>query len=554
MHRLSATILALVLTLGLSGCGSSGPARPNVVLIVADDMGYSDLGSYGGEIDTRHLDSLARHGLRFTQFYNTSRCCPTRASLMTGLYPHRAGVGGMTFDRGLPGYRGHLTDEAVTVARVLGEAGYRTGMVGKWHLSVTEPLEGTAAHRSWLANQEVHGPFSAVESYPVNRGFDDFYGNIWGVVNYFDPFSLVDGERPVESVPEDYYHTDAINDSAAAYVRRYAEGNRPFFLYVAHTAPHWPLHAPEEAIEKYEGTYDAGWSAVRRARYRRMVEIGIVDSATAPLPDRIAPERRWAANPDSVWDARAMTVHAAMVDRMDRGIGRILRALEETGEMRNTLILFLSDNGASPERPSEYGPGFDRPGETREGETIRYPTEKEVLPGPETVFAGIGPKWANVANAPFRYWKATEYEGGVATPLIAHWPAGIEVRGGTIVDAPGHVTDVMATLVELGETNYPSRARGTEITPTEGRSLVPLFEGSDRSRVDTLYFEHQGRRAVRAGDWKAVAMEDAPWELYDLSVDRTETRDLADAHPDRLDSLTERWERWARENQVLPRP
>ena len=537
--------------------GSAGGegGRPNIVVILADDLGYSDIGSYGGEIRTPNLDRLAADGLRFTQFYNTARCYPTRASLLTGLYPHQAGVGAGTVDRGLPGYRGHLTPNTVTIAEVLRAAGYRTGMVGKWHVSNTLSREDEQEQLAWLAHRADFGPFSPLEQYPLNRGFDDYYGNIWGVVDYFDPFSLVNGLEPVDSVPPGYYHTDALSDSAVAYVERYARDDRPFFLYLAHTAPHWPLHALPEDIARYDSAYAGGWQATREARYGRMVATGIIDSARTELSPRVQPEVTWEENPDRVFDMRAMAVHAAMVDRMDQGIGRLLRTLESLGELDNTLILFLSDNGASPERPSRFGPGFDRAGSTRDGREVVFPVEKQALPGPQTVHSGIGPRWANVANSPFRGWKAGTYEGGIATPMIVHWPAGLSVPAGTITRQAGHVIDIMATLVEAAGATYPTLFEGREITPLAGTSLLPILRGEERPGHEALYWEHMGSRAIRVGDWKLVSTgAAAPWELYDLARDRAEMHDLAETDPDRVREMEQMWNEWASRSQVLPRP
>ena len=321
--------------------------RPNIVVILADDMGYSDPGCYGGEIHTPNLDWLAANGLRFSSFHNTSRCCPSRAQLLTGLYNHQAGIGNMTTDQQTPGYRGFLTPNTVTLAEVLQTAGYHTAMAGKWHVSNTVEQPSPALQLKWLDHQIDAPLFSPIEQYPTRRGFQRFYGTLWGVVDHFDPFSLVDGETPVSSVPKGYYHTDALSDSAAAFIRAMSRDPRPFFLYLAYNAPHWPVQAPPEEIEKYKNTYRAGWTAIRNARYSRMVKMGIIDSATQRLSLR-NPDSTWATNPDTAWDARVMAVHAAMVDRMDQGIGRVIEALRSTGRLDNTLIVFLSDNGASP--------------------------------------------------------------------------------------------------------------------------------------------------------------------------------------------------------------
>ena len=517
--------------------------RPNIIVILADDLGYSDLGCYGGEIETPNLDGLAANGLRFSSFYNTSRCCPTRASLLTGVYPTQAGVGRMTFDQKLPGYRGVLTKERPTIAEALRKAGYRTAMVGKWHVS---PTESTPENALWVSHRLDLGPFSDLSTYPTERGFEEYWGNIWGVVDFFDPFSLVHNKTPEPAPPEGFYYTDAINERAAEFVREYGRGEAPFFLYVAHTAPHWPLHALPEDIDKYADVYAKGWDAIRQARYGGLVEKGLIRRDRAPLPPRLDREVRWEDNPDKAFDSRAMAVHAAMVDRLDQGLVRIFEALRENGDWDNTLILFLSDNGASPEEPQRMKPGFDRPSHTRDGREIEYAVNKTPLPGPQTTYAGIGPMWANVANTPFRYWKKEQYEGGVATPLIAHWPAGMKARRGGVTNEPGHVIDIMATALELAGVQ-PERS-------IEGKSLAPLFAGKPRDGHGAIYFEHFGARGVRKGNWKMAALQGGEWELFDLAKDRTETRDLAEQHPDVVKELAEMWDAWAKRAQVYPAP
>lgn len=528
--------------------------RPNIVLILADDLGYSDIGCYGGEIHTPNLDYLAANGLRFTKFYNTSRCCPTRASLLTGLYNQQAGIGMMTTDRSEPGYRGYLTENTVTLAEVLKAAGYHTGMSGKWHVSNTVEQPTKEEQLKWLSHQASHPYFSPVEQYPVNRGFEKYYGNLWGVVDYFDPFALVNGTTPVAEVPKGYYHTDAINDSAVSYIKEFSKDEKPFFIYVAETAPHWPLMAPEEEIKKYENTYKVGWDAIREARYKRMVAKGIINPETAALSPRMGKELTWAKNPDTVWDARAMAVHAAMVDRMDQGIGRIIKALKESGQLNNTIILFLSDNGASPEICANYKPGFDRPGETRDGRTIIYPRDKKALPGPETVYGSIGPRWANVANTPYQYAKAQSYEGGIRTPMIAFWPDKIK-RKGNLTDHLGHVMDFMSTFVEIANTKYPTTFNGHDITPTSGISLLPVFEGQKENTHKELFNEHFNARYIRDGEWKLVSLSsDTTWHLYRINQDQTELHDLAKQYPKVVEMLAERWYQWANLHQVFPKP
>ena len=528
-------------------------SRPNILVILADDLGFSDLGCYGGEIHTPNLDKLAAEGVRFTHFYNASRSCPTRASLLTGLYPHQAGIGRMTFDDHLPGYRGTMTHNGVTIAEVLKEAGYQTAWVGKWHVAET-PLRPD--QREWLNHQVYHEEFAPKDNYPVNRGFDDCYGTIYGVVDYFDPFSLVSGDKPVREVPEDYYSTIALSDTAVAYVNKYARSDKPFFMYLAYHAPHWPLHALPEDIEKYKHTYTCGWQAIREARYARQKQMKLFGDADGFLSPRQFKDD-WNTNPTREWDARAMAVHAAMIDRMDREIGRVIAALKKNGQLDNTLILFLSDNGCSNEDCQLYPEGEnDRPDHTRDGRKIIYPRHKEVPPGPETTYASVGARWANVANTPFRFWKAKSYEGGICTPLIAHWPRGIELKKGSINTAYGHVMDIMATCIDLAGTTYPTVYHGHEIIPLEGKSLVPVFRNGVREGHDYLGFEHFNQRAFISKDgWKLVRPgEKAAWELYDLSQDRSEMHNVADRHPDKVSELVKAYEAWAKRCKVVPYP
>jgi arylsulfatase A-like enzyme len=523
-------------------------ARPNIVIILADDLGYSDLGCFGGEIHTPNVDALAAKGLSFTEFYNCGRCCPSRASLMSGLYPHQAGVGRMTSDTGKSGYRGYLTENTVTIAEVLRAAGYRTGMVGKWHLSVTKEGPGHIRH---LNNQEILDRFADLSTYPVGRGFEEHYGIIWGVANYFDPFSLVHNTEPVRSVPKDYYLTDALSEHALEMIDKYGKGPEPFFLYVAYTSPHWPLHGLAQEIAKYEQTYKVGWDAIREARHRRMLEKGIV-----PAGSRLGPRSdtggSWEQNPTKDWDARAMAVHAAMIDRMDQGVGKIVAKLSQMKLLDNTLILFLSDNGASPE--NYPNPGFDRPSQTRDGRKIAYPPQKTVMAGADDTWFYIGPAWASVANTPLRYWKAEMHEGGICTPLIMYWPAGLKTPAGSLTRQVGHVMDVMATCLELSGANYPKDFKDHPITPLEGISLAPIIRNERWVAHEELAWEHFGARAIRVGDWKLVARKGGAWELYNIAKDRGESENRAADEPEKLREMEERWERWAKRTNVFPTP
>ncbi|MDF2189099.1 arylsulfatase [Paraflavitalea sp. CAU 1676] len=547
-------LAALLATMAGQAQQTKKDSRPNIIIILADDLGYSDLGCYGSEIKTPNLDYLAANGVRFTNFYNTSRCCPTRASLLTGQYQHRAGIGEMTTDRNRPGYYGRLTENAVTLAEVLRSAGYRTAMSGKWHVSNTFEQSNPQEQLKWLNHQASYPAFSPLEQYPANRGFEKYYGTIWGVIDFFDPFSLVNGTKPVEQLPANYYHTDALNDSAISYIKEFGKGNKPFFLYLAHNAPHWPLQALPADITQYKETYKVGWDSIRQARYNRMVKLGLIDPKTTPLSPRIKSELSWENNPDKAWDAEAMAVHAAMIDRMDQGIGRIIATLKATGQLNNTLIFFLSDNGASAENAARYGPGFDRPGQTRTGEKVVYPVNKEVMPGPQTSFASIGERWSNVVNTPYRFWKAESYEGGINTPMVAFWPQGMKLKKGSITHHTGHVMDFMATVIELAKTKYPTQYNGHAINAMDGISLVPVFKGYAVEQGRALFNEHFNAKYVRLGDWKLVApSNDSTWRLYNLKEDATELNDLSAKEPGRVKELQQLWQQWATQNNVLPK-
>jgi len=500
---------------------------PNIVLIMADDMGYSDLGCYGSEIRTPVLDSLASNGLRFTQFYNAARCCPTRASLMTGLYPHQAGLGHMVDNLGHDGYVGRLNERCVTIPEVLRSVGYQTFMAGKWHVT---PSGYNNPQRS------LHR-----DSWPCQRGFDHFYGTLAGAVSFYNPAALIRDNEFVPSNQEDYYYTDAINDTATEYIRQ-SDCERPLFLYVAHTAPHWPLHARQQEIDHYKPIYSAGWDAIRKTRYEQMIELGIIDGQW-PLADRPRGIPAWTEVKDQEWEAARMAVHAAMVDIMDQGIGRIVEALKETGRFENTLFLFLSDNGGSDE--------VIRGTNARGRQFARGGTRPDVMPGEADTYASIGPAWANVANTPFRFYKKWAHEGGIATPLIAHWPNGIKALG-ELRHGIGYITDIMATCLDISEAIYPDERNGTAILPCEGSSLVPAFSGAVQPR--SIFFEHQGNRAVRTAKWKLVAGHRRPWELYDMEADRTEMKDLAAIKPEIVTKMRRLYSEWASRTHVLPWP
>jgi arylsulfatase len=511
---------------------------PNIIIIMADDMGYSDLGCYGGEINTPNLDRLAKNGLRMTNFYNNARCCPTRASLLTGQYAHKVGLA----------QNGNaLTRNGATIAELLKQHGYQTGMVGKWHLSDDVQQPTKEEQLKWLNHQAyVDSPFASLESYPVNRGFQKHYGVIWGVVDYFDPFSLVEGEQPVKQVPDNYYITDAINDTSVAYIKAFAATPTPYFLYVAYTAPHWPVQAKPEDIAKYKGRYNMGWDELRKQRYQRMVKMGLIDPAITPLLEVMGANGAWEklAPAEKEKQAMKMAAHAAMVERLDIGVGQIIKTLEQTNTLRNTLIIFLADNGASPEIPG--APGYDRPSQTRDGRVLQY--DATVTPniiGSEIAYTGIGSNWANALNTPYRFWKMESFEGGIHTPMIIHWPAGLKVKKGSLNAALGHVTDILPTLLDINKIQYPAAYNGHALSPLDGQSLLPIIQGKTQQGRKDIFFEHVHGKAYINGNWKLVMKTNgSEWELYDLSKDANEHADLAGSNPGKLNEMKLAWEAW----------
>jgi arylsulfatase len=501
-------------------------AKPNIVVILADDMGFSDLGCYGSEIATPNIDRLATGGVRFTQFYNNARCCPTRASLLTGLYPHQAGVGHMVQDLGSPAYRGDLNQQCVTIAEVLRSAGYHTAMSGKWHVT----------------------PFGrSKDNWPLQRGFEEFFGLIGSVRSYYDPPTLVRGNTPIEA-GKDFYLTDAITDHATATIDKFARTKEPFFIYVAYTAPHWPLHALPEDVAKYRGKYGIGWDELRQRRHYNMIRMGLVSRWELTPRDERAPA--WTDAADKGWQERRMAVYAAMIDRMDAGVGRIVKHLADSGQAENTLILFLSDNGGCAEDIPAKWRGEMFPTKTRDGRPTKVGNDAAEMPGPDDVFQSYGVAWANASNTPFRLYKHWVHEGGIATPLIAHWPA--VIWRDLITHQPGHVMDIMATCLDVAHVEYPEKFNGRSILPLEGKSLLPIFQVKRRDAHEALFWEHEGNRAVRQRNWKLVSEERGAWELYDLEKDRTELHNLAAREPDKVKELAALYERWAKKVGVVP--
>ena len=513
--------------------------RPNILLVLADDMGFSDIGCYGGEIDTPNLDRLARNGVRFSQFYNAGRCSPSRASLLTGLHPHQTGIGVLTKnDAARGGYAGSLNRACVTIPEVLKQVGYVTCASGKWHLA-----------------SDVAQPNDA---WPTRRGFDEFYGTLLGSCSYFQPGSLTRGEANVEAeATGDFYYTDAITDHACDFIRRSRDGANPFFLYVAYTAPHWPLHARDEDIAKYRGRFDEGWDVLRERRIERLHASGVL-GASATLSARDPTQPAWTDVEGKAWQSRRMEVYAAQIDRMDQGIGRILSALEAGNQLDNTLIVFLSDNGACAE-PLPLDGDVDafknsRPHlqklRPRNGRTLQVGNEPSIMPGGDDTYASYGRAWANLSNAPFRFYKRWTHEGGVATPLIVHWPDG-DLADGSIVSDPLQLTDVMPTLLDAAGTAYSAHDAGRDVATCEGRSFLPALRGGLLSD-GCLYWEHTGNAAIRCGQWKLVREYPSGWELYDMASDRSETKDVAADHRELVLRLDEAWHEWAKRTGVIP--
>lgn len=501
---------------------AAGPVhsdRPNVIVILADDMGFSDIGCYGGEIHTPNLDRLAAEGLRFSQFYNCALCGPSRAALMTGLHPHQVGISRWT---------GLLNDRCVTAFELLKRAGYATCAVGRLDMVTAENWHDPAcvAHHvdRFLGNAGGGGP--------------GHYFNDVRTMKYF-----MDG-KPYALPAEGCYKTDLITDFAVKFIDEAAKGPQPFFLYVAEYAPHWPLHAKPEDMARYRGLYrELGWDEARARRHRRLTELGLInkDCPLSPRDERVPP---WQDAPHKDWEAERMAAFAAQVDSLDQSVGRILGALRSANADNNTLVLFLSDNGASDQawpRP------LDKPGETWriDGTPTRVGNDPTIMPGPADTFVTAGPPWANVSNAPFRQHKNTNFEGGIATPLIAHWPAVIQTAGG-ITREPGHIVDIMATCIDVANVTYPAEFNGRHPLPMSGKSLLPIFKAGHREGHEALAWATSGCRAIRMGQWKLVAAKDQGWELYDMEKDRAESSDLAAVHPERVRAMAAAFDEWRR--------
>ena len=563
--------------LGLLAIGNAAADQPNILVILADDLGWSDLGCYGGEIRTPNLDSLAADGLRFTQFYTCTRCCPSRASLLTGLYPHQAGIGLMTSDQAakfpgagdkseaFPGYRGALNASCVTIAQVLKSAGYRTAAAGKWHVGDSEP--------------------------PTKRGFDDFYGFVGGYgVDSWEPRMMT---RLPEGSPQrtyktgEYFATDAITDHALDFLTDMRKSSEPWLLYIGYQAPHFPVQSKREDMTGYSEIYDQGWDKIREQRFARQKKMGLLPEGTALTPRSqithpVAAKRLGSWTDDGrnpAWDslpadrradlAQRMAVYAGMVTGMDRNIGRLLDDLRSNGELDNTLILFLSDNGACAEwEPFGFemlpttnpvsGTGMNQGTQALPNKIYRG--DELAMMGQPGSFLSYGSGWANACNTPWRLYKHYGHEGGIGTPLVAHWPAvvGKDKNNVRFVNEPTHLIDLMATCVDIAGAKYPAVRDGQNVLPMEGISLRPLLappaNTSSSPIARLLAWEHEGNRALREGKWKLVSLASAQWELYDMDTDRAEMNDLAALQPDRVTKMSLQWDAWAKRTNVFPKP
>lgn len=520
-------IPVLALTVIFSACSfSSKNESPNIIIILADDMGYSDIACFGGEVHTPNIDTLAYNGVRFTGFYNAARCCPTRAALLTGLYPHEAGMGGMDRDpvHSNPGaYQGYLSDQSVTIAEVLKTKGYYTALSGKWHVGSTRP------------------------NWPIDRGFDNFFGLLTGASNYFN---LSKGRKEGQhdklyldsleyKVPDDFYMTDEITRHAIKFIQKSKEKKKPLFLYLAYTAPHWPLHARQEDIDKYRGKYLKGWNILAEERLNRMIEMNIVNkNIKQPSVDSQIPDWELLSTEKKDTMDLLMSIYAAQIDRMDQNIGILLEELKKNRMLENTLILFLSDNGGCAENDilgTDFWGNFN---------------EKGIRPGSGDSFHSYGQAWAHLSNTPFSKYKKNIHEGGISTPLIAYWPNEI-VHPNRISEINGHVIDLMATCCDVAEVDYPEFFNGKEIKPTQGMSMLPVFKDVTFEGHEVLYWEHIGNKGIRKGEWKLVKEKNQDWELYNIHHDRAELENLKEKFPEKVDILRADYELWANKVGVI---
>jgi arylsulfatase len=534
--------------------------KPNIIVILTDDMGFSDIGCYGSEINTPNIDRLANNGVRFSHFYNTARCSPSRASLLTGLYPHQAGMGHLSTENfAEPGYMDDLSKNAVTMAEVFKSAGYATYMTGKWHIAKN------------LVNQ------NDISNWPIQRGFQRYFGTLNGSGSFYDPGTLVSNNTYI-TPGDNFYYTNAISDTAVKFINEHKTTN-PFFFYIAYTSAHWPLHAPEKEVQKYKGVYDQGWDAIRTARFNKLQKIGMI-SKEAVLTERGVSIPAWENAPMKDWQVRKMEVYAAMIDIMDQGIGKIITTLEKKGILDNTVIFYMHDNGGCAEPLNSDQPEVvmtaeeqtnhpfakdsifvgKKPIYTRDGQFIR--SGMGVMPGPANTWVTYGMEWANVSNTPFKMYKHWTHEGGIASPLVIYWPKGITQKG-VIRNQDAHLIDIMATCVDIAGIPFPTNYNGQVIQPMEGKSLVGAINNRPIQR-DFIFWEHEGNRAIKAGPWKLVSKTEKSkvftekdqnaWELYHLELDPSETKDLASQYPEKVQALALMWEKEAIRTKALPWP
>ena len=489
--------------------------KPNIILVMVDDMGFSDIGCYGGEVETPNLDRMATEGTRFTQFYNNAKCTTTRASILTGLFPRF-------------GKPGHMRTNMITLGEAMKLAGYHTAMPGKWHLLETGKYDVRVAG-SW------HDDYVKT-SHPFFRGFDSYYGLLDGCCNFFNP-SQADpsykggkvrkfghNDQAITEFGKEFYTTDAFTDDVVGRIREYSKDDKPFFLHLCYTAPHYPLHAKPKDIAKYRGKFRMGWEQMRKDRWARQQAMGLTDETWA-LTQGDPRSYDW-ATADHEFEDERMAVYAAMIDSVDQNMGRILKTLEVTGQADNTLVMFLSDNGGCSEEPGG-----------------RDPSKRTAGPGDD--YVAVGPSWGWAQNAPFRRYKSWVHEGGITTPMIAWWPG--HVAANAINRDPAHIIDLLPTFLDLADTDYPQQYNGHEILPVEGRSMKPLLEGRSREMHD-LYWYWSRNRAVRQGDMKLVWSNDVKvWELYNISRDRCEMNNLADEQPRIVKQMSADWFAWAEE-------
>ena len=487
--------------------------QPNIIVILADDLGFSDIGAFGSEIKTPNLDKLAKNGLIIKQFYNAGRCCPSRASLLTGLYSHQAGIGDMVQDKGFPAYQGYLNEHCITIGQALKQAGYNTIVSGKWHVGL-QP-----------------------SAWAVNRGFDDSFTLQNNGSSYFNSEPLYNdgrkvtfmkGDKEIIRTDSSTYLTQEITNFALSSLEKQRNQQKPFFLYVAYNAPHWPIQALPEDIAKYKGKYLEGWDKLRASRFKKLKEQGIIDK-NWDLSNRFEKVPDWeklSTEEKDKWDTR-MAIYAAMIDRMDAGIGEILQKVKSLGEEDNTIILFLSDNGGSADDVKNWN----------------YVTQKNGTPGSVASIDSYESPWGNVSNTPFQLFKKNTHEGGIASPFIAYYPK--HIKAGKVSNRVSHLIDIFPTFLEYAGFQYPDSFQGKKLTPLEGISLKKEFEGQQSDAHEALFWEHEGSKAVRKGQWKAVAENNQPWELYNLATDRTETKNVAKSEPKLLQNLIELHQQWS---------